>query len=168
MDIVFEALLEKDLEAIRNIYNYYVENSTATFALTPLSREEMKQNVFFSQACHQTFIIKSQDPATAGKICGYVLTAPYKERCGYAKTAEISVYLAPEYVGAGLGRQAVAFMESFAKEQGIHTLISVICADNVASVLLFQKCGYNSCAHFKEVGIKFDRWLDVVCYQKIL
>lgn len=59
-------------------------------------------------------------------------------------------------------------LEKMAKKTDIKVLIGVISGDNQQSIKLFEKCGFEKCAHFKKVGEKFGKILDVVAYQKIL
>ncbi len=59
-------------------------------------------------------------------------------------------------------------METVAHINGISVLVGVITAENKKSALLFEKCGFEKCAHYRKVGEKFNRLLDVVAYQKIL
>jgi phosphinothricin acetyltransferase len=59
-------------------------------------------------------------------------------------------------------------LEPVAKNSEICVLIGIITGENKASIRLFEKCGYEKCAHFKKVGEKFNRLLDVVAYQKII
>jgi phosphinothricin acetyltransferase len=71
-------------------------------------------------------------------------------------------------LGRGLGRRLLGHLEARARESGFHVLVAGISADNVASVRLFESAGFQKCAHYREVGKKFGRVLDVVHYQKIL
>ncbi|WP_017689002.1 GNAT family N-acetyltransferase [Paenibacillus sp. PAMC 26794] len=87
----------------------------------------------------------------------------YPHICG-----EVTVYLKPDILGKGLGKQALRFIEKIAKEQGFHTLIATICMENTRSKSLFERNGYEQCALFKEIGYKFDRKLDIGSFQKIL
>ena len=163
MDIEFREMKEEYLGEVLTIYNHYVETSTATFHETPQTKEEMRGIVFFQNPKYRTYAIFSGE-----MLCGYVLLTRYKARSAYDCTAEVTIYLRPECAGKGIGRQALAFIETFGREQGFHSLISVITGENTASIGLFAACGYEKCAHYKEVGRKFGRYLDVVCYQKQL
>lgn len=151
------------LEQILAIYNYYILNSTATFHIRPLTLDEMKEIVFFDHPRYRTVAVFA-----GGNLCGYGLLAPYHKREAYDGTAEITLYLKPEATGRGLGSLTIQYLEDIARKVGIHTLIAVICGENQASIRLFEKNGYVQCANLREVGKKFDRLLDVVCYQKIL
>jgi L-amino acid N-acyltransferase YncA len=100
--------------------------------------------------------------------CGFCYISQYKKRQAYDRTAEVSLYLKPEYTGMGIGKLALGFLEKVAIEKGISVLIGIISGDNENSIKLFEKQGYDKCAHYKQVGEKFNKILDVVSYQKIL
>lgn len=154
---------EDDLSVLMSIYNFYILNSTATFHKHPLSREEMKQVLFFDNPLYQSFKIYLDEA-----LCGYCILAPFHKREAYKGTAEVTIYLNPACHKKGIGGQTVDFLEEKARERNLHTLIACICAENEASIRLFERKGYAKCGHFKEVGQKFGRLLDVVYYQKIL
>lgn len=163
MEIEFREMKEEYLDEVLAIYNHYVETSTATFHEKLQTKEEMRSIVFFQSPKYRTYAIFS------GKtLCGYVLLTRYKARSAYDCTAEVTLYLRPECTGKGIGRQAIAFMEDFGRKQGFHSLVSVITGENTASIGLCTACGFEKCAHYKEVGCKFGRYLDVVCFQKLL
>lgn len=168
MAILFIPAEETHVAVLLAIYNYYVENSTATFQITPLSMEAMRAQIFFAEKHYATFVIISREEATREMICGYVTLGRHKVREAFHITAEIAIYLSPDFVGRGIGRQALSFIEAFAKQQGFHTLVTTITADNTASLALCEKMGYEKCAHYRQVGKKFDQLLDLVAFQKII
>lgn len=159
----FEELSDSDLPKIQEIYNYYVLNSTATFHTVPLSLKEMKELVIFNNSIYKTFLIKDFN-----YVYGYVLLTQHKKREAYDRTAEISIYLDPSYVGKGIGSFSIKYIEEYARRFGVHVLIATISGENSKSIKLFEKNGFIKCAHYKEVGYKFGRLLDVVALQKIL
>jgi phosphinothricin acetyltransferase len=163
MQISFDKLTEKDLPAVKEIYEYYVENSTATFHTGRITLPEMREIVPIGHPVYKSYLIH-----TNHLICGYCFLSPYKKRQAYDRTAEVTVYLKQEYTGHGIGRLALQRLEEVARLTHIRVLIGIIAADNVQSVSLFIREGYEKCGHFKEVGEKFGRVLDVVAYQKIL
>jgi L-amino acid N-acyltransferase YncA len=163
MGIKFEAMTEAHLGEVTGIYNYYVLNSTATFHTKPMSSDEMKDLVFFDSPLYKTFIIKREN-----EICGYCILTQFRKREAYDITAEVTVYLKDDCTARGIGSVAVKYIEDLAKEKGIHVLVASITGDNYPSLRLFEKNGYEKCAYFKEVGVKFDRLLDLVYLQKIL
>ena len=162
-NVAIEELRKEHLKEILEIYNYYVLNSTATWHYHSLNEEEMSELVFSANERYRTYIL-----TTDGIICGYVSIRQYKTREAYGDTAEISIYLKDDTCGKGVGAIALKHIEAFAKEMGVHVLVASISGDNEGSVRLFEKNGYEKCAHFKEVGKKFGKLLDNVAYQKIL
>ncbi len=162
-NLEFTKLTPEELPAVLEIYNHYILNTTATFHMHPLTLEEMRGIVFFDSPNYQTFSIK-----TGEALCGYVLLTRYKPREAYDGTAEVTVYLKPGYTGKGIGAQAIRFIEQFARQKQFHALLAIITGGNTPSIKAFEKNGYIKCAHFKEVGKKFEQLLDVVAYQKIV
>ncbi len=163
MNVHFEPMKDDYLQKAAEIYNHYIENTTVTFHTEPLTAEEMKPILYQDDDLYVTFgVFDGSD------FCGYAYMAPYKKRQAYRISSEVTLYLDPGYSGKGIGSLALELLEDHAKKQGIHSFLAVICAENTASIKLFSKNGYEKCAHFKEVGIKFDRMLDVVVLQKML
>ena len=78
----------------------------------------------------------------------------------------MTLYLKPEFTNKGLGSIILKKMQDEAQAVGIHTLVAVISGDNDGSIALFERNGYEKCAHFKNLSEKFGRLLDIVCLQK--
>lgn len=163
VEVKFIEITEAYLPQVLEIYNHYIQNSTATFHTQSVTLEGMRQIVNFTNPKLKTFVILSNE-----QLCGYCILGRYKEREAYSITAEATIYLHPEYTGKGIGSLALQFLEESARQNLFHSVISVICAENIASIKLFTKNGYTKCAHYKEIGKKFGRLLDVVEYQKLL
>jgi L-amino acid N-acyltransferase YncA len=161
--IEFEELTEAHLKDVLDIYNWYVAHTTATWHYHALDEAEMRQLVLSGDKRYGSFIIRLDS-----EICGYVSIRQYKTREAYGDTAEIGVYLKNDRRGMGLGDAAVKHIEDFARDKGFHVLIASISGDNESSVRVFERNGFEKCAHYKEVGRKFGKLLDNVVYQKIL
>lgn len=145
------------------VYQWYVENSTATFQIRDSSVAEMESLLFFTDERYRA-LAAFED----GEFCGYGIITQYKSREAYGWTAEITVYLRPSSTGKGYGSLCIAHLENFARSRGLHVLIAQISGENGASERLFFRNGYVKCGHYHEVGKKFDRWIDLVCYEKKL
>lgn len=163
MEPSFRPFEEADLEPLLAIYNDYVRTSTATFHIAELNPDEFRAIMLPGYPRFGTWTV-----TVDGVLAGYAILARYKPREAYDGTAEVTVYLGPSFVGRGLGRAAVEFIEARARERKFHVLLAIICGENTASIALFERLGYAKCAHHHEVGRKFGRWLDVVCYEKPL
>lgn len=161
--IQFIPTREQDLEAVLTLYNYYIATSTATFSIEPLEMDEMKRIMFSGIVRYPSFCIYEDQV-----FLGYVLLNRYKPREAYDQTAEVTIYLAPEAIGKGIGKQALTFIEGFAKDNAFRALLAVVCAENEESIRLFKKFDYFQCGHFREVGKKFNRILDIYVYEKLI
>ena len=153
-----------DLQAISDIFNYYALNSTANFATAPESLEERK--MWFSQ--HATAGLPVLVAELQGRIVGWASLSPYHSRCAYSQSVEPSVYIHAEFIGKGLGKQLLRRLVTLAGARRYHCLVALICSENTGSIELFRTFGFEPSGRLKEVGRKFDRWLDVVLMQKVL
>ncbi|HRU61858.1 MAG TPA: N-acetyltransferase family protein, partial [Bacteroidia bacterium] len=142
------------------IYNESVLHSTATFDTDPRSPEKQLEWFKRHKANHPVLVAEDD-----GKIAGWASLSPWSDRCAYDSTVEVSVYLAPEQRGKGLGFQLLQQVTEAGRKAGNHTVISRISSDNLASIRIHEKAGYSTVGTMKEVGFKFGRFLDVVMMQ---
>ncbi len=163
MNITLDLITTKNLHEVAVIYNYYIKNSTATFHTEEITIDDIKTIIPIDHPKYKAFLIKDDHT-----ICGYVYLGSYKPRQAYDRTSEITIYLKPGFEGEGIGSKVLFMMEDVAIKHDITVLLGIITGENESSIRLFEKCGYEKCAHFKQVGEKFGRILDVIGYQKIL
>jgi L-amino acid N-acyltransferase YncA len=163
MKIKFEVVTEEDFVIIKEIYDFYIENSTATYYTEKISIEELKAFIPCGDKKYKSYMILA-----GSEVCGFCYFAQYKKRQAYDRTAEVSVYLKPGATKKGIGNAALRQLENAARESGIAVLIGIISGDNGNSIKLFEKNGYKKCGHLKKIGEKFGRMLDVVFYQKMV
>jgi phosphinothricin acetyltransferase len=102
------------------------------------------------------------------RIVGYAYASKWRARFGYRHSVESSVYLAPEQQRRGLGGMLYRRLLERLREQGCHAVMGGIALPNPGSVALHEKLGFDQVAHFREVGRKFDRWVDVGYWQLTL
>lgn len=152
-----------DYASLAEVYNHYIVETVVTFEVTPISTDEMGRRVEGVAAGHPWIVLQ-----TDHGVQGYAYARPWHERAAYRHTLETSVYLAPDARGQGHGTRL--YCELFRRLAPIapHVLIAGVTLPNEASVALHEKLGYVKSAHFREVGRKFDRWLDVGYWQKTL
>ncbi|NLX49999.1 MAG: N-acetyltransferase [Methanospirillum sp.] len=154
---------DADLTAIKEVYDHYIATTTATFHEEPVPLGKLREFVPVDDPRHPSFVVRS-GVAFAGFCC----LSPSKKRSAYDRTAELSVYLRPEFTGRGLGRGALEHLEGAAIAAGIRVLVGTFCGENEAGLRFMERCGYTRCGHLRNVGEKFARILDVVLYQKEL
>lgn len=156
-------LIHSDFDFVKEVYDHYILNSTATFHTEKITIDELKEAILTDHPIYKSFLIQNDDV-----VCGFCYISQYKKRQAYDRTAEVTVYLHPDFHGKGIGVRTLKMLEDEAMKVKLSVLMGIITGENDASIRLFEKCGYEKCAHFKQVGEKFGRVLDVVAYQKIL
>ncbi|MCD1571815.1 GNAT family N-acetyltransferase [Agromyces mediolanus] len=155
-----------DLPSVREIYNYYVANSTVTFDEDAMSLREWRQKYAMLDKLGLPFLV-AESPS--GQLLGYALAAPWRQRRAYRYTVENSIYLGPAASGKGLGRALLTALIDAATAAGLREMIAVIADQGAeASLALHDKFGFVEIGRMGRVGFKFDRWLGTVLLQKNL
>jgi len=153
-----------DADAITRIYNHYIEHSTATFAEEPVTAAEIVRRIERVLADGLPWLVAED----AGQVVGYTYATKWRERTAYRFSVECTVYLDPERKGRGVGSQLYQELLSVLRARGVHSVIGGIALPNDESIALHEKFGFQKTAHFKEVGFKFGRWVDVAYWQRLL
>jgi L-amino acid N-acyltransferase YncA len=152
-----------DAAAISAIYNHYVVNTIVTFEEEPISAAEMARRIEEVIESSPWFVCTEH-----GRILGYAYAGKWKSRCAYRFSVESTVYLDKEATGRGLGTQLYTALIADLKKRGIHGIIGGVALPNAASVALHEKLGFQKVAHFKEVGWKYEKWIDVGYWELLL
>lgn len=153
-----------DVVTIHTIYNQYVHGSTATFAMVKETLAD-RQSWYDAHVRNKLPVVVA---AVDGKAIGWASISTYNSRCAYNQTVEVSVYLDPSYLGKGYGGLLLDDVVAQAAKLKVHCLIAQVCTENTASVALFKSRQFREVGILKEIGRKFDRWLDVVFLQRLL
>jgi L-amino acid N-acyltransferase len=150
---------------IQAIFNEAICNSTALYEIEPRSLETVQAWMQAkADGNYPLFGIESDD----GSLIGFATCGPFRSYAGYRFTVEHSVYVDQAFRGQGLGRRLLEELIRRATERRYHMMIGVIDRDNAASISMHEKLGFTLCGHVREAGFKFDRWLDIVFYQRVL
>lgn len=149
---------------IMAIYNAAILDSTATFDTEPKSLAERYNWLEGHSVLHP--VLAAIDDQ--GSVVGWGSLSPYAERLAYRFTVEDSLYISSDWQGRGVGSAMLAALLDLAKANGFHSVVAKITGGNASSVHLHEKFGFAIVANLREVGFKFDRWLDVTFMQKIL
>jgi L-amino acid N-acyltransferase YncA len=152
-----------DAAAIRDLYNVEVETSTATFDLVVRSLDEQRAWLAARSGAFSAVV------AVEGtEVIGFASLSPYKERAAYRTTVEDSIYIRRDHQGRGVGRTLLSHMVDVAAASGFHTVMARIEASGTASRALHAACGFELVGVEREVGRKFNRWLDVAVMQRMV
>ncbi len=152
-----------DTKDIVEIYNHYIETSIVTFETELVSRDEMGTRMENLYEDYPWIVYER-----GGKIEGYAYASPWKARSAYKNSVEISVYIRPGSQGQGIGTSLMRELLDRIEERNLHSVIGGIALPNAGSVALHEKYGFEKVAHFKEVGQKFEKWIDVGYWQLIV
>ncbi len=154
----------RDAEAIRDIYNVEVAESTVTFDLVARSLDEQVEWIDEHSGAHPAVVATDE----AGDVVGFGSLSPFKERPAYATTVEDSVYVRRDRRGEGVGRLLLEELLRLAVDHGFHSVMARIVGNHEASIALHVACAFEVIGTEREVGRKFGRWLDVVELQRML
>ena len=152
----------EDAEKIAEIYNFYVLNTHHTFETEAVTTDEMQKRIA-EVAENYPFLIAETD----GKIFGYAYAVRYKPRQAYRFSVEVSVYVKPNAKRKGIGRLLYERLFEKLDETEIHAIIAGIALPNKASIKLHENFGFEKIAHFREVGFKFGKWIDVGYWERL-
>lgn len=148
-----------DLPRIAAIYDEQVRTAISTFDLEPLGLDYWEARLA-STAPGDHLLVALADSG----VVGYAYSSSYRPRPAYARTREVSVYLAGEAREQGLGRALYEELLRRLRTDGIHQVLAVIALPNDASEALHRACGFSRVGVLPEVGWKFNRWIDTALW----
>jgi phosphinothricin acetyltransferase len=154
---------EDDVPGIAAIYDGQVRTGISTFDLEPPEPSYWAHHLESTEPGDH-FLVAVEE----GRVLGFAYASAYRPRPGYRLTRETSVYLAEEARGRGLGRRLYDDLLALLSEDGMHVALALVAVPNPASVALHESCGFEHLGTMREVGRKFDRWLDTAWFQRIL
>ncbi len=164
MQIEIRKATQEDLPAILAIVNFSILHSTAIYDYEIRTLEEQK--IWFEDKLKARYpvIVATID----NSITGFGSYDAFRYKAAYQFTVEHSVYVSEEYKGKGIGKVLLENLIETATTNGFHTMIGCIDAENEGSIAFHEKFGFINTGSIKQVGYKFDRWLDLVIMQLIL
>jgi phosphinothricin acetyltransferase len=155
----------EDLSGILSIYNEVIAHSTAIYAFDPVDLAD-RRAWFDARSASGYPVLVAVDGD--GAVAGFSSFGDWRAPAGYAWTVEHSVHVRSDCRGQGLGGALVERLFPLARALGKHVMIGGVDAENAASLALHRRLGFEPVAHFRQVGRKFDRWLDLIFLQRRL
>ena len=153
---------KRDIADLLEIYNYEVEYGVATFDLNPKSMAEWELWFAAHNVENHPLIVAEED----GRAVGYASLSSYREKEAYRTTVELSLYIHKDYRRRGIATALMKAILDMAKaDDTIHTVVSVITAENDTSIALHEKFGFIPCGVIHDVGIKFGRYLSIANFE---
>ena len=153
-----------DADAMTAIYNDAIENTTTILwhELKPVSL--WRDRLADRPACFPVCVATDD----SGTVIGFAMLGPYDDKCGYARIAEWSVYLAANSRGQGIGLQLSEAVIEAGRSAGLHSIVSRVTEGNAASEKLHIRLGFIKVGTFQKLGEKFGKRQDVIAYQLVL
>ena len=167
-DLLIREAKINDAKILADIYSYYVTDTAVSFEYKAPTEEEFAERIRRIKQKYP-YLVCLKD----GKIIGYAYASAYSKREAYDWTVTTSIYIDKDHRRNGAGSMLYAALEEELKKRGIVNLLAGVAyiekEDEYLtkdSCLFHQKEGYVKVAHMKDVGKKFDRWYDLLWYQK--
>ena len=163
-DTEIRAATGTDAESLTRIYNFYVRETIVTFEERELRPATMAGRVDTVREAGLPWLVAEHE----GAIAGYAYATAWKSRSAYRFSVEVTVFTDPDLRGRGIGSRLYARLLPALKVSGMHSAIGSIALPNEASESLHRKFGFERTGLLREVGFKFNRWIDVACWQILL
>ena len=164
MEIVIRDAEERDVDKILEIINYEILNSTVVY--------DYKERTYDFQLNWLRQKKKDGMPVIVAEsengVIGFGTFGIFRPWAAYQYSVEHSIYVDKEYQANGIGKQLLTKLIVLAIENGFHTMIAGVDASNERSIEFHKKFGFKEIGTFKEVGFKFDKWLDLLFLQLLL
>jgi len=165
MPVIVRPAVPADIAAITLIYAYHVSYGTGSFETEPPDSLEMARRFNEVKAKGLPWLVAED----GGEIGGYAYASPYRARIAYRHTVEDSIYVHADRLGTGLGKLLMPALISETQACGMRQMVAVIGdSANLASIHLHRRFGFCDAGLLKDVGFKFNRWLDTVFMQRSL
>ncbi len=145
---------QEDLPAIKDIYNYFIQNTVITFDDVPLDLSYWQERFEMSEKFPLPFLVMSR----GAEILGFAYVSPWRQRTSYLKVVENSIYLSAPATGKGLGSILFAALIAECEKVGIKEVIAVIADRGAhASIALHEKHGFVQQGHLANVAKRFGK-----------
>ncbi|MFD7607555.1 GNAT family N-acetyltransferase [Streptomyces mirabilis] len=163
-----------DLDALTAIYNHYVRETPITFDTAVFTSEERRPWLLShpEDGPHRLMVATDTDsqgdPGNAQRILGYATSSPFRPKPAYDTSVEVTIYLAPDAGGRGVGTLLYKALFEALADEDVHRAYAGIAQPNEASARLHERFGFRYVGTYREVGRKFGRYWDVAWYEKDL
>jgi phosphinothricin acetyltransferase len=160
--VVIRPARTEDAAGIIDIYNYYVKNTHHTFETEPIDVAEMESRIK-EYGEEFPFLVAEEE----GTIHGYAYATHFRTKHAYDYSAEVLIYVRNESKEKKIGTRLYVRLFDQLAETNIHAIVASIALPNDPSILFHERLGFEKVAHFKEVGYKLGRWVDVGYWELI-
>lgn len=153
----------RDAENICTIYNEYIQNTVISLEEDILSVDDVSSRIREVTRKYPWLVYEEEN-----SVIGYTYATQWRVRSGYRHSVETAIYVDSNHLSKGVGTVLLKALLSKLRDQSIHSVMAGIALPNPASISLYEKSGFEKVAHFREVGYKFNQWVDVAYWELIL
>jgi phosphinothricin acetyltransferase len=153
----------RDAAAIAAIYNQGIADRLATFETEPRTAEAVGETLGSRAGRYPAVVVEEGD-----HVLGFAWTSEYRPRDAYAGVAEVSIYVAREARGRGVGRLCLGALITQAERRGFWKLVSRIFPENVASRRLCAALGFREVGIYRRHGKLDGKWMDCVIVERLM
>lgn len=164
MNILLRDFHPTDIDALTELYNRYIAETTITFDLhpyTPPQRQATWMSHYATTGRYRLLVAEGE-----GRILGYATSSKFRTKAAYDTSVETSVYLDTQAQGKGIGSQLYSALFEALAEEDVHRAYAGITLPNEPSIAIHQKFGFEQVGLFREVGRKFGRYWDVAWFER--
>ena len=151
---------DTDIPAITGSNDWYIARTAANFHAQLTGEEAMLDQWRHTRERYPWLVAEA-----SGAVIGFARASPWKGRCAYDWSAEVTVYVHHEHHREGAGAALYVRLFEILRNQGYRTVLAGITQPNQASVRLHERMGMTKVGHMKRVGWKFQAWHDVGYWQ---
>jgi L-amino acid N-acyltransferase YncA len=157
MNAVIDHMRPRDWEQVRSIYLEGIRTGHATFE-TDAPTWEKWDEVHLEIA---RLVVREGD-----RVLGWAALSPTSKRKVYRGVAELTVYVAENARGAGIGRKLLEALIQESEEHGIWTLQASIFPENTASVKLHLRSGFREVGRRERIAMLNGVWRDTLLFER--
>ncbi len=152
-----------DAQALADIYNPYIRDTTITFETEEVTAEEMASRIARVTEAYPWLVWEE-----GGRILGYAYGSVWRTRSAYRFATETAIYMDQNQRGRGVGTKLYQGLIDELRRRGFHSVLGCLALPNETSVRLHELLGFRKVGHMREAGQKFDRWVDVGFWELLL
>lgn len=160
--ILLRDAAEDDLAGLAAIYNDVIATSTAIYSSVPVTVQDRRRWWQARVDAGYPVLVAADDSG----VVGFSTFGDFRSWPGYRFTVEHTVHVRADRRGGGVGAQLLEALFPRAATLGKHMMIAAVDAANAASIRFHERLGFEQAGCLREVGYKFDRWLDLVFLQR--
>lgn len=158
-EIAIRRMVPEDWESVRSIYLEGLATGDASFESEAPSREKWDER-------HLSVPRLVAVSLSEGGVVGWAALAPVSARAVYGGVAEVSVYVADNFRGKGIGKALLKQLVAQSEQKGLWTLQASVFPENIASLALHKICGFREVGTRQRIGIAHGIWRDTVLLER--